>query len=249
MLINTDGLILREQDIGENDLLVTVLTRHDGVIRAFVKNPKNGKKSSAAASRTLCYSQFILYKGKDKYIINSAEPIHVFFDIRKDLDMLALSQYFSDIAIHVVPENMDSEGFLRLILNSLHYLGKGQRNLKQIKSIYEMRVLAMAGYMPDLVCCGKCHKYESEKMYFLFKEGKIFCENCYKNEFGSATPINGSVLHSLRYIIYSEFDKVFSFSLSDSSLKTLSDVSERYLLLQLERGFKSLDFYHQIQTV
>ena len=44
MSIKTDGIILRETMTGEQDRLVTVLTRSNGVIKAFVngaRNPKN----------------------------------------------------------------------------------------------------------------------------------------------------------------------------------------------------------------
>ena len=36
MQIDTDGLIVKEQNIGESDRLVTVLTREEGILRAFV---------------------------------------------------------------------------------------------------------------------------------------------------------------------------------------------------------------------
>lgn len=35
MQISTEGLILREQNIGESDRLVTVLTREEGRLRAL----------------------------------------------------------------------------------------------------------------------------------------------------------------------------------------------------------------------
>ncbi|MBQ5566120.1 MAG: recombination protein O N-terminal domain-containing protein, partial [Clostridia bacterium] len=36
MKFNTDGLVIREQSIKEQDKLITVLTRSDGLIRAFI---------------------------------------------------------------------------------------------------------------------------------------------------------------------------------------------------------------------
>lgn len=41
----TEGLILREQNIGERDKLVTVLTVDKGIIKGFAKGAKNIKKS------------------------------------------------------------------------------------------------------------------------------------------------------------------------------------------------------------
>lgn len=54
MKLATDGLIIGEQNIGEQDRLITVLTRKRGVIKAFVKNCRSLK--SAKGSATSCYA-------------------------------------------------------------------------------------------------------------------------------------------------------------------------------------------------
>ena len=43
MKFRTEGLIIKEQNIGEQDKLVFALTKSNGVIRAFVKGAKNIK--------------------------------------------------------------------------------------------------------------------------------------------------------------------------------------------------------------
>ena len=53
MQISTEGLILREQNIGESDRLVTVLTREEGRLRAFVRGAKN-IKTRIAPPRSCC---------------------------------------------------------------------------------------------------------------------------------------------------------------------------------------------------
>ena len=45
MKFQTDGLIIREQNIGENDKLVWVLTKSHGVLRAFAKGAKSLKSA------------------------------------------------------------------------------------------------------------------------------------------------------------------------------------------------------------
>ena len=51
MRTNTDGLILKEQNIGEKDKLVTVLTRHNGLVRAFVRGAKSYKNRKCRGNR------------------------------------------------------------------------------------------------------------------------------------------------------------------------------------------------------
>ena len=43
MTFNENGLILKEQNIGERDKLVTVLTANHGVLRAFVRGASGAK--------------------------------------------------------------------------------------------------------------------------------------------------------------------------------------------------------------
>jgi DNA repair protein RecO (recombination protein O) len=47
----------------------------------------------------------------------------------------------------------------------------------------------------------------------------------------------------MRYIIFCDSKKVFSFSLPESSMDQLSNITEVYFSTQLERGFSALDFY------
>ena len=44
MKFRTEGLIIKEQNIGEQDKLVFALTKSNGVIRAFVKGAKHQKR-------------------------------------------------------------------------------------------------------------------------------------------------------------------------------------------------------------
>ena len=122
MYIKTDGIIIKEQTIGESDRLVTILTRKEGVIRAFARKAKSLKDSKSASTGLLAYSDFSIFKGKDKYIIDSAELTEVFFNLRNDIVKLSLAQYFCELSYLLVPEETDSEEYLRIVLNSLHFL-------------------------------------------------------------------------------------------------------------------------------
>ena len=243
MRIDTDGLIIREKVVGESDRLVTVLTRGEGVVRAFARQAKNLKNAKASSTQLLCYSHLTLYKGKDKYIIDDAQPLEVFFGLRKDIARLSLAQYFCELAGALAPEDSDAGDFLRLMLNALHFLANGSRPEKLLKPVVEMRMLSMAGYMPDLVCCAGCSAYEKDPMYFLPDKGTLLCGDCGGAE-GYGVRLSPGALTALRHTVYAEFGKLFSFQLSSGGLDQLCQASEAFLLQQLGRPFKTLDFYH-----
>ena len=50
----------------------------------------------------------------------------------------------------------------------------------------------------------------------------------------------------LRYICLCDPKRIFSFQLGEETLAQLANLTEAYLLTQLERGFSTLDFYKSL---
>lgn len=238
----TDGLIIREQAIGERDRLVTVLTREMGVIRAFVRGAKNIKSRMASSTGLLCYSRLSIYEGKDKYIIEDAVPIEVFFQLRDDIVKLSLAQYFLELDYELAPKEERAEDCLRLTLNALHMLASGKMEPAAVKPVVELRLLSYAGYMPDVVACCSCGEYLTDRMFFLPSEGHLYCMNCVYP--AGCVGLSSGAVQAMRHIVFSEPGRMFFFRLADASLRDLGEASEKYLLEQTHRKYKTLDFYH-----
>ncbi|MDO4830801.1 MAG: DNA repair protein RecO [Clostridia bacterium] len=245
MKFRTDGLIIKEQNIGENDRLVFALTKSNGVIRAFVKGAKNIKNQKCAATSLLSYSRLTIYKGRESYIIGEAQSIKIFSKLRNDVKKMCLAQYFCELAFNVCPREQNSEPFLKLILNSLYLLSEGKRSAELIKPCLEMRLVSLAGYMPDLTMCRNCGEYSADTMYFLPEIGMLECASCHERMSGGIA-LSPSALTALRHTIYADDDKLFSFSLSQEGLELLNICSESYLKYKFEKDFKTLNFYKAI---
>lgn len=248
MKISTDGLIIREQNIREQDKLVTVLTRSNGIVRAFVHGAKNIKSPKSTATGLLTYSRFLIFSSRDRYIIDDAVTQEVFMSLRKNVEKLALAQYFCELLAELAPENDNAEEYLRLALNSLYFLCKDSRPDILIKSVFELRLLSLAGYMPDLVCCRDCACYENKSMFFLPQSGKLVCGNCISkcNERSIQTDLG--VTAAMRHCVYAEFEKLFAFSLAEKALPTLELAVEEYMTHHIEKKFGTLDFYKQMRS-
>lgn len=249
MLLNTEGLILKEQNIGESDRLVTVLTRQQGLMRAFVRGAKRMKNRNASSTQLLCYSRISIYQGKDKNIIDEAEPLEVFFELRQDIEKLALAQYFCELTLALAPEDGEAGEFLRLVLNALYFLAHEKRPSAQVKAVLEMRMLSLAGYMPDLLYCQGCGAYEADVMHFSPRHGTLLCHACYtKTRREGGVLLHRGALTGLRHTIYADFGKIFSFTLSPEGMDALARAAEQYVVERLERSFATLHFYHQMKT-
>lgn len=244
--LETDALVVNEMNVGESDKLLTLLSRKYGIIRAFSSGSKKINSKKFSASSLLSYANFSLVKTGDTYKIYEAEIINSFFDVGSDITLLSIAQYFCELASKTVPTETYAEDYLRLFLNSLYFLIKEKLNPELIKAITELRLSTVMGYMPMLVACDNCAKYEDDVMYFNLNSGKIFCNNCIENK-NECVAVDRTILSAMRHIVFSPFQNIYKFSIPDEKISILSNITEKYIELQTEHSFKTLDFYKQIK--
>lgn len=244
MAASTKGLVIREQTIGESDRLVTLLTADLGLVKAFVRGAKQTRSKLASSTSLFAYSDFSFYKGKDAFVVDNATPIEVFFELRQDIEKLALAQYFAQLAYELAYEEQPEEEMLSVVLNALHLLCSGKKDVRVVKSAVELRLMSLGGYMPNILACASCGTYETDLMCFDTLDGCIYCENC-KKEGVIVCPKN--VITAVRFICLTEPKKIFSFSLSEENLTLLSFISEKYLLSRIQRRFSTLEFYKSLK--
>lgn len=244
MHIKTSGVVLKEQSINENDKLVTLLTLTNGVVRAFARGAKSPKNRKNAGTQLFCYCDFDLYFGNNVYCVEEAIPKKTFFDLRNDIKSLALAQYFCELMQELAPREENSEDYLKLILNSNYLLMNSKKDTALLKPVFELRLLVLSGYMPSVVSCCSCGEYESETMYFDTSKGELYCDKCAKSQYYA--PLSISAVQAIRHVVFSEDDKIYSFSLKGKAGLEFEETVERYLLNVTMRNYKTLDFYKMV---
>lgn len=245
MDLKVTGVILKHRNLGEHDSVITILTRELGLIEAIAPRMQSKKSKLKFDCQLFCYSEFDLTKIKGNYRVASAQAINSFYGLRLDVTRVALAGYFCEVTCRLAPTPEITNAFLNLLLNCLTILEAGKKPTILIKSIFELRGISIAGFMPDLICCKDCCIYESSKMYFVPYEGQIVCGDCLKNE----SPLHylpASVLLAMRHVIFSDHKKIYSFIIADRELVYLNTITQQYLLLNTEGKFKSLKVYQDL---
>lgn len=240
------GIVLKEMKVGENDRLVTLLTREHGVIRAFCTGSLKSSSKSLSAAAFLSYSRFTVYKGRDTYKINDAHPEKIFWELRNDFTLLSLASYFCEVCMDLAPKEESAEDFLRLILNCLHLLTVKNESMtpEHIKAVFELRCCIYSGYMPDVTACCECKNEFGPVIGFDTLGGVCVCGKCFsRHKCRGMIEVSGSVIAAMRHIIYSPLEKCFSFKLNEKNEKSLSDLCENFLIAQTGRTFDTLQFY------
>lgn len=167
----------------------------------------------------------------------------MFPELRNDLLLLSLASYFAQLAEVLSQEDASSPALLSLILNALYALSKLKKPPRLVKAATELRLAAIAGYMPELSGCCVCGREDPDR--FSIADGTLECADCRASD-GVRMPLSPASLAAMRYIVSCPDKKLFSFTLTGAAEKELCDAAESYLLTQLERSFYTLDFYKSL---
>jgi DNA repair protein RecO (recombination protein O) len=266
MSYTTDGLVIREIAVGENDKMLTLLTPDRGRISVVAKGARSLRSQVLSVAQLYSYGNYEIHeKGEYKWL-RGGSLIEGFFGLREDIDRLSLAAYIADIACELTGEDLPSIEMLRMTLNTFYAISKGQKSHALLKGVYELRAAGFSGFMPELAGCRYCKSDSSDRLYLDVMNGCCVCSDCinkralkqsaaqlqsvYDDERelrNILLPITPSVLAAMRYVINALPERMFSFNLDGKDeMDMFSRAAEEYLLHHLERGFTSLDFYKSI---
>ena len=269
MLITVNGLVTRAYPSGDHDRLLHIITEDRGRLSVMVKG--GGSKrggATAACTQLFTYGNYELYSGNngDLYWFRGGSVLTSFYQLSSDLARMSLAAYLCDVACDLTEKNAACEetaDLLRMLLNSLYTLDKGNKSPAIVKGVFELRAAAMMGYQPNLIGCDICGEGYPDEAYFDIMNGRIICADCQtkrnrlagrslerEEELGERSivcPLSSSVLAAVRYALTAPDAKIFSFSLLDKEAESSFErVAETYLLNHLERDFETLRFYRSV---
>lgn len=245
MFFKSEGIVLRETEYNEADKLLTVLTKDYGRLTLKARGVRRSKSPIKSACQLLAYSEFTWQDYRGKAIITEAETVEQFRELRDDIELLSLGSYFAQAAELLSQEDAPDPALLSLLLNSLFALGRLRKPQLLVKAAFELRAACLAGFLPDLSACAVCGSTQPDRLNV--SHGVLQCADCRTDALdGIRVPVSAGTLAAMRYLVQCEDKKLFSFSLGEDTLRELSNVTETYLVTQLEHSFYTLDFYKSL---
>jgi len=115
-------------------------------------------------------------------------------------------------------------------------------NLALTMRFFELRMLGLVGYRPQLFHCLHCNApLEPVINYFSAEEGGALCPRCGEGERG-AKPIPLGALKVLRYMQTHDYAECAALQLHQATHTALEEILQDYLVYILERRLKSVEF-------
>ncbi len=245
----TSGIVLRTTKYGESGIIATLLTRDFGRVSAIAQGVRSKNSKLRAGLQLFSYSEIVMYKAKHKnglYHLDEMEILESFPALRSDLLKMAYATYFAEVVKDSANDDSPDEDVLSLMLNTLFAIDRGLCGFEKIKTVFEWRLAMILGYAPNLCGCAKCGN--DQICSLSLAEGTSLCELCAKDVHGIAS-LSSTMQAIIGYIVSAENKKIFSFDANQSIIEYLSRVSERYLSLQLDREFKTLEYLKKVRQL
>ena len=247
MIKTVKGLVLRSIRYGESDKLITALTE-EGIVFFKARGIRSITSKNAAGCAAFVYSEFMLDQRGDKCYLRKALPLYSTIRAGASLGALALASYFAELSEDTARDAETGKAVLRLLMNALYLLSKEDRPEAIIKSVFEIRLLAVNGLMPQIEECSVCQNETEacDTLYFRLMDGDLVCGSCKNEEDSNLLRVSKDVVDLCRHSIESTEEKAYAIRVPERLQKEFSRLTEQFLLHQLDRNYKTLDFYKEI---
>lgn len=189
-----------------------------------------------AGTQFLCFGDYLIYQGASSYNINSCEVNEIFYNLRIDLDKLQYASHITRIINDVTDENQNTYKILQLFLNTLYVLSETDKNMDLVTSTFKLKLMCFLGFTPIIDRCSICKNRENLN-HFSFRDNGFKCETCSRQDKG-AIEISEATQNAIKYIVMAPPKKLFSFNLSEESVRELEIIAKIYLNEKLDKEYK-----------
>ena len=195
-----DGVVLRTQNLGEADRIITLLCRQNGRVRAVAKGVRRTRSRFGARLEPFTHVDLLIHPGRSLDIITQAEVIRPYgAPLAGDYPRYTAGTAMLETAERFTP--VEKEPALRqflLLVGGLRALGEGAHDPRLVLDAFLLRSLAVAGYAPALSECALCGATDPAggngsgagvargSRAFAIAAGGLTCQSC--RQPGAATP-------------------------------------------------------------
>jgi DNA repair protein RecO (recombination protein O) len=242
----TQAIVLGHIEYGEADRILTLFTYQRGKITAIAKGVRKIRSHKAGHLEPFTNVNLFLAKGRNLDIITQAETVNPHMGLREDLERVAFASYVVEVLDRFTYEEGQNVAMFRLLEETLTRLDT-QSNLETVVHFYEMRLLELLGFRPQLFECIDCGEaILPQDQFFTPLDGGAVCPKCARAR-SEVLPVEKDVLRYFRHLQRSRWAQVEELIIPPSLERKLAHLIEGYLTYLLERKLNSPEFLREIR--
>jgi DNA repair protein RecO (recombination protein O) len=226
--------------------MLTLYSREFGKIRALAKGARKPRTRKTGHVELFMRTNFLFARGRNIDIVTQAELVDAYPSLREDLVRTTYAAYAAELLDKLTAEADRDLRKYNLLSDALGWFAESD-NLLLAARFYELRLLSLAGYQPQLFrCVSGGEPIEEQDQFYSAELGGLLCpEEQHLDR--RAQPITAPAVKVLRYLQTHSWDTVRVLHLQRKLHAELETVMHYNLRHILERNLKSVDFLNRLR--
>lgn len=250
----TSAIVLRRVEYGDYDLIITLFTPDQGKLSVIAKSAKKSTKRFPGILELFARLEVVFNRGRRKGLamLQEAGLTAPFFHIRESILKTAYASYWAELLNLWLEEGQAQPELYELLAFVLDDLDQGRTSPGILSLLFQLRLLALAGYRPNLEQCSLCRcdpacKLESHVFASLSKGGIVCCD-CAHEEIKTWRLSKGSV-KQLRWLESGDPARARRLKFSAQTLAEGQAFLEAFVPYHLGREPRSLKFLKHLRRM
>ena len=179
-VFETEALILRSYNLAEADKIVVCLSRSAGLIRGVAKGCRKLKNRFGAALEPFTLINLTYYEKENRELVSfrQVEILKSRFNLSSNASILTGFAYMGDLLIDFSPPHQANDNLFRMALACFEAASEIPDDLDAVLRYFEVWLLKLEGFLPDLRVCATCQNAFGEEAIYLGSDLSLRCSLC-----------------------------------------------------------------------
>lgn len=246
-LHDAQAFVLRTYKLAEADKICVLLTRESGKLRGVAYGARKMKSrfGSSLEPFTEVTVTYFEKEGRELLSISSAEILKSHFnETAPSVVAGSAVSYLSDLLCEFLPDREPNETVYRLVGATIKALGESP-NTNAIVRYFEVWLLKLAGFYPDLKMCAGCDdSTEDGAKIWISADGSPRCERC---SGGRGVTVGPRLRQTLTRILSESPTRFAAIPPAADELDRLSEIALLIMRHSLERDLRSYALFNRMR--
>jgi DNA repair protein RecO (recombination protein O) len=188
-IFETEALVLRTYNLAEADKIVVCLSRSAGLIRGVAKGCRKLRNRFGASLEPFTLINLTYYEKENQELVSfrQTEILRSRFNLSGNASILTGFSYMGDLLIDFSPPHQANDNLYRMALACFEAAAESPPDIESVLRYFEVWLLKIGGFLPDLRACANCHRTFAEETIYLGHDLSLRCAQC-SNSRGRAVP-------------------------------------------------------------
>ncbi len=248
-LYKTAAIVLSRFDLGEADRVLTLLTPHEGKLKAIAKGVRRPTSRIGGSLEPFAELQLVLAHGRTFDVVTQVSVRHAWLAMRDRLETAATAWYVSELVERSTEERAPALRQYELLLHAYELLDAGVAP-GRVARWFEFRLTDELGLQPEVDRCVECDRRlePDEPVRWVPMLGGVLCDE-HPGPPAERSALSSGALRLLKAYRHLELDQIAPLRLPPGVETEVEQAMRLFVRHVLEREARSLEFLDEVRGV